>query len=257
MPRSLPRLIAVLVLAALPAGVGAAASGGEWTTSLTPALVSGGVFRGQARGGAALQTTLESSSGGLGAGLWSSFPLESSGPFAPGTEADLYAYGNRPLRGDLALVPGATLYMYPRAERSAGFRRATFEPSLALNATIAGVRFTPKLYQDLSLRATTLELATACALALPSLGTELDWSVVAGTYLRRDDAVSPSARAWGNYWQAGVSLPYQFTARTRMIVGWTYAAGAGASIKVGGAARTADPRTASRGFVSVGFSSTF
>jgi hypothetical protein len=54
-----------------------------------------------------------------------------------------------------------------------------------------------------------------------------------------------------------VSLPYQFTARTRMIVGWTYAAGAGASIKVGGAARTADPRTASRGFVSVGFSSTF
>jgi hypothetical protein len=258
MPSRFQHLLAALLLAALPAG-GRPAFGAELTTTVSPQLVSTAVFRGQLRGGAALQTVLESSGGDLGGGLWTSLPLESAGTFAPGTEADLYLFGTRSLGAGLSLVPGATLYTYPRAERSAGFRRATFEPSLALNATVGGVKFTPKAYHDFTLAATTLELAAACAFALPSLGTELDWAVTAGTYLRRDDGAGFAAttRAWGNYWHAGVTVPYQISAHTRLLVGWTYAAGTGASVKIAGGGRRPDPRAASRGFVSLGFSSTF
>mgnify|MGYP003332711021 FL=1 len=254
MPSRLSRCFATLLLAAFSAGTALAA---DVATSVSPAWVSTAVFRGQQRGGSALQTVLESVGGDLGGGIWTSLPLESAGAFAPGTEADLYLFRTMPVPGRLTLTPGATLYTYPRAET--GFRRATFEPSLALNATVAGMRLTPKIYQDLTLRATTLELGAAYAIALPALGTELDWAGTAGTYLRRDDAAGLGAatRAWGNYWQAGVSVPYQVTARTRLLIGWTYAAASGATVKIGGGPRLADPRTGSRGFVSVGFSSTF
>lgn len=258
MPPFLSRATAAVTLAVLAAGARPAGAA-DTATSVSPLVVSSAVFRGQLRGGAALQTVVESSGGDLGGGVWTSLPLESAGPSAPGTEADFYLFGTIPLAKGLSLAPGATLYVYPRAERSAGYRRATFEPSLMLNTALAGVRLTPKLAYDLSLRASTLELAAAYALALPSLGTELDWSLAAGTYLRRDDAAGFTAatRAWGNYWQAGVMLPYQVSAHTRLLVGWAYAAGTGATFKVGGGPRLADPRTASRGFVSLGFSSTF
>jgi hypothetical protein len=253
------RMITAVLLAALSGSGRVAASEGEWSTSVSPAWVSASVFRGQQRGGMAVQTVVEAVRQDFGAGLWTSFPLEGSGGFVPGTEADLYVFHTLPLAEVATLVPGATLYTYPRADRLAGFRRATFEASLAVNATFAGVRFTPKVFHDFGLKATTLELAAVYALALPSLGTELDFSAAAGAYLRRDDAFGALAptRAWGDYWQAGVSVPYQITARTRLIAGWTYAAGSGAFVKIGGTGRMADPRATRGGSVSLGFSTTF
>lgn len=248
-----------LLFTAFAFGVPAAAQADEWTGSVSPAVVSRYIFRGQDRGGAALQTAIDAAYGDFGAGLWTSFPLEGSGVSSPGAEADLYLVQNLHPGGKLTLTPGATLYTYPRADRALGFRRTTFEPSLALNGTMAGISLTPKLSHDLNLDATTLDVTAVYALALPALGTELDFNGAAGTYLRRDE-VSVSAgqtKAWGNYWQMGVSLPYQVNHRTKLVVGWTYAAGSDAFTKSGAFPQSADPRTASRGFASLGFSTTF
>ncbi len=237
----------------------AAAWAAEGSTSVSPGMVSGYIFRGQDRGGAALQTAVDATRGNFGAGLWTSFPLEGSGALSPGTEVDFYAVQNLSMGGTFVVTPGATLYTYPRAERALGFRRTTFEPSLAISGAVAGVRVTPKLSHDFDLEATTLEVSAVYALALPSLGTELDFNGAAGTYLRREDVpgVTGARKAWGNYWQVGVSLPYQVSFRTKLVVGWTYAAGSGAFVKSGSVPRLADPRTASRGFASLGFSTTF
>lgn len=232
---------------------------GEWNARVSPGLVSRYIFRGQDRGGAAVQTAVDATRGDFGAGFWTSFPLEGSGAMSPGTEVDFYAVQNLRMGGTFVVTPGATLYTYPRAERAAGFRRATLEPSLALGVRVAGVRVTPKLSHDLTLEATTLEVAATYALALPSLGTELDFNGAAGSYLRRDEipkAAGP-VRAWGNYWQIGVSLPYQVSFRTKLVVGWTYAAGSDAFVKSSSVPQLVDPRTASRGFASLGFSTTF
>lgn len=248
-----------LLLAGLFAGGPATAWAAEGGASVSPGIVSGYIFRGQDRGGAALQTAVDVTRGDFHAGLWTSFPLEGSGALSPGTEADFYVGQDLPVGGRLGVTPGVTLYTYPRADRARGFRRTTFEPSLAIDATIAGLRVVPKLSHDLDLEATTLEVATAYALALPSLGTELDFTGAAGTYLRRDDfsGVAGAGKAWGNYWQVGVSLPYQVSFRTKLVVGWTYSAGSGAFVKPSSAPRLADPRTAARGFASLGFSTTF
>jgi hypothetical protein len=255
------KIISRVLLTGLLASASAVALADEIMDSVSPGIVSRSIFRGAERGGAALQTAVDiyGDDVDLRGGLWASFPLEGSGPTSPGTEIDLYAARTVGVATSLTLTTGATLYVYPRADRSQGFRRATFEPSLALNTTIVGAGVTPKLSYDLSLKATTLEVTTIYALALPSLGTELDWSLTGGSYLRRDDAAGFAAntRAWGNYWQAGVTLPYQVGPHTRLLVGWAYAAGSGAAMKVGGGPRRADPRMASRGFVSLGFSSTF
>ena len=258
MPHPLKFLLPLL-LTGFALGVPVSAQADEWTGSVSPTVVSRYIFRGQDRGGAAVQTAIDGTRGDFGAGLWTSFPLEGSGAASPGTEADLYVVQNLHLGGKFTLTPGATLYAYPRADRALGFRRTTLEPSLALNGTLAGISLTPKLSHDLNLDATTLEVAAVYALALPALGTELDFNGTAGTYLRRDEvsAFAGQTKAWGNYTQIGVSLPYQVNPRTKLVVGWTYAAGSGAFIKPGAFPRTADPRTAARGFASLGFSTTF
>jgi hypothetical protein len=237
----------------------ASAWAAEGSTSVSPGMVSAYVFRGQHRGGAALQTAVDVVRGDFAAGLWTSFPLEGSGALSPGTEVDFYAGQNLRAGGAFVVTPGATLYTYPRAERALGFRRTTLEPSLAISGALAGVRVVPKLSHDLDLKATTLEVAAAYALALPALGTELDFHAAVGTYRRRDDVprVLGAGKAWGDYWQIGVSLPYQVSFRTKLVVGWTYAAGSGAFVKSGSAPRLPDPRTAGRGFASLGLSTTF
>ncbi len=250
----LPSLLTGFVL-----GAPAAARADEWTGSVSPTVVSRHIFRGQDRGGAALQTAIDFANGDFGAGLWTSVPLEGSGPSSPGAEADIYVGQDFHTGGQLTLTPGATLYTYPRADRTLGFRRTTFEPSLAIHGSFAGVSLTPKLSHDLNLEATTLEVAGVYALALPSFGTELDFNGTTGTYLRRNEvsAFAGKTKAWGNYTQIGVSLPYQVSHRTKLVVGWTYAVGSGAFIKPGAFPTTADPRTTARGFASLGCSTTF
>jgi uncharacterized protein (TIGR02001 family) len=199
---------------------------GTWT--IAPAITSHYIFRGVELADTCFQPWLDYTAGPLSVGLWTSTALKdrASGGYDP--EIDLYGSYSFPLAGgSLALVPGFYLYTYPDAKKSQGAYPATFEPSIATVFTVRGVQFTPKIYYDVMLRGATYEVTAAIAVPLKSLGTELDFNAVAGTYKWNDftaDA-TPALKNWGDYWSMGVAIPVQFTARSKLTLGVLYSEG--------------------------------
>ncbi len=137
----------------------------------TGAFVSQYMFRGQRLNGAGFQPAVEMAAGNFAAGVWANFVLDDQVPDSSDPEIDLYGSYTFALGKDLTLVPGFTLYTYPGAPTAAGFYRTTFEPSLALNYTIEGLKFTPKFYYDTVLEGATYELTAAYALPLKDIGS--------------------------------------------------------------------------------------
>jgi uncharacterized protein (TIGR02001 family) len=204
------------------------ASDEEGSWSLTPAVTSQYLFRGVRVAGASFQPSLDYSAGPLALGLWSSAAFENrvSGDSDP--EIDFYASYSISNHDDtVSLVPGFWLYTYPDAERSDGYHRMTFEPNIALNVDLAGIRFTPTCYYDLTLEGATYELSAAFALPLKSLGTTLEFAATAGTF-KWDNVTrgaSPAEKNWGDYWTIGVSAPVQISANASITLGLTYSEG--------------------------------
>jgi uncharacterized protein (TIGR02001 family) len=242
-----------------PGQTAAPAAGPVSTWTLTPAFVSQYLFRGVRLGGAAFQPTVEYGSGRWVAGVWASVPVADKVPGQSDPEIDFYGSATWALTDAVTLVAGATWYWFPRAENANGFYRSTFEPSLAVNWTVDGFRLTPKVCYDVVLAGPTAEVTAFYAVPLASFGTELDFTATAGTY-RWDEAAEDTASAvknWGDYWSAGVALPFQLTASGKLTVGWAYARGSGNFLKAGTAPRTANPAAVGRGVVSVAYSLTY
>lgn len=228
-----------------------------WT--VTPAVVSQYIFRGLRVDGPSFQPSVEFGWERWTAGVWSSVPLEDAVPDLSDPEIDLYASYTWPLSAAVSVMPGATLYGYPRADRSAGAYRWTFEPSLAANVTWAGVRLTPKLSYDARLRGTTGEVAAAYAWPLQRLGTELLFTAAWGAFAV-DKAVAgavPAVRQRGAFASAGVTLPYQLAAYGRAFVGWSYHRGYDSETRTGTGPWTPEPAAVSRGVFSVGYALTY
>lgn len=257
-----------LILAALIAGAvlsgpdalalePAAPSGGSW--SFTPAFVSQYMFRGVRLGGPSLQPTLEYSRGALTAGIWGSIPLRDH--VADGSESEIDCYASYAIEfpHGLSVVPGVNLYTYPGATRADGYYPLTIEPSLGLNCTIGPVQFTPALYYDFMLKGPTAELTAAFAVPLPAIGTELDFTATIGTYRLTDYVpdTAPAIRNWGDYWLIGVAVPYQFSPRSSLTVGWAYTAGTNNYLKQGTAGRETNPDALGRGVLTVSYTCTF
>lgn len=241
-----------------PAGAVPAASPGL-TGAVTASAVSQYMFRGLRYGGAAFQPTAELSYGSVVGGFWGSFPLRNEVPGVSDPELDLYASASVAISPAIALVPGFTWYHFPDAERSAGFHRQLFEPSLALTYTGPGFRLTPKLYYDVVREGLTAEFSAFYALPLTRLGTELDFTVTVGSYLWRD-AVKTSAagtKNWGDYGSAGVAIPYQITSAGRVTLGFAYVKGTNNYFKSGAAPRVRNTAAVGRGVVSLFYSHEF
>jgi uncharacterized protein (TIGR02001 family) len=199
---------------------------GTWTVA--PAITSHYLFRGVKLADTCFQPWIDYTAGPLSVGVWSSTALQDRASDGSDPELDLYgSYSFQVADSALILVPGFYLYTFPDAKRSYGSYPATFEPSLATVFTVQGVQFTPKIYYDVMLRGATYEVTAAMALPLKSLGTELDFNAVAGTYKWNDftaDA-TPAVKNWGDYWSIGVALPVQFTARSKLTLGVMYSEG--------------------------------
>lgn len=255
----------IVMLAVLLAGSASAsaqtpasgASSGTWT--LTPAYVSQYMFRGVRLGGDSFQPALEYGNGSWIAGLWANAPLADKVPGQSDPELDFYGSYTATLSDSVTLVPGFTVYMYPDADRSAGFYKSTFEPNVALNFTTSGLRLTPKLYYDTVLKGATFELGAFYAVPLTTLGTELDFTATIGTFKWRDsiENASPRIKNWGDYWQAGVALPFQVSATSKLTVGWFYAKGDDNFYKQGTAPKVANSGAVERGVVTVSYAVTF
>lgn len=207
--------------------------------SLTTKLVSDHVFRGQRLSGASVQPAIDFSAGEFFAGIGGSLPIENRAANQPGAELNVYASYRHPLNATTQLIPGFVAYFYRHAPVRSGYRRAIFEPNLALSHTLAGVRFTSTVYYDLTRRGPTVDLAADVALPLTQLGTELDLAASVGGYRLHDAAHfgRPKTRSDGNYWSLSVMVPFQITFASKIQIGITYAAAFDAEIKEGASAQ--------------------
>jgi uncharacterized protein (TIGR02001 family) len=229
----------------------------SWTVS--PSYVSQYMFRGERLGGPAFQPSLEADFGGWALGVWNSDPLAGRVPGQSNPEIDPYGSYTIKLGENLSLQPGFTWYTYPRAPLDQGYFRSTFEPSLALNWTAAGVTLTPKVYYDVILRGPTGELNGAYAVPLKSIGSELDFAATIGSYVLADSVnrASPRVKSGGNYWLVGVTLPWTLPGRFTIKVGWAYTRGTGAYLESAGSPRTGNALEAGRGVATVTLNVTF
>ncbi len=252
-------LVAATTSSSIAQTAPAATTAPSVSVTATASVVSQYMFRGQRLNGAGFQPTVEMAAGDFTAGVWGNFVLDDKVPDSSDPEIDLYASYTFTLAKDLTLVPGATAYIYPSAPTNAGFYRSTFEPSLALNWTVEGVKFTPKFYYDTVLEASTYELTAGYAVPLKDLGTELAFTAQAGTYKAKEFAndASPSVKAWGDYWLAGVALPFQINKDSKLTLGWAYTEGTNAYTKAGTAGKTPNSLAVGRGVVTVSYSMSF
>jgi len=226
---------------------------------VTPTLASQYMFRGVRLGGPSFEPSVELDSGNFGLGVWTNFPITAKVPGQSDPEIDPYGFYTITVNDNLSVVPGFTWYNYPNADKGAGFYKSTFEPSLALNYTVAGVKFTPKLYYDMVLDGPTAELTVAYTVPLPAIGSELDLAAVGGTYKWKDAAAdtAPQIKNWGDYWSLGFSLPFTVTKDSKITAGWAYTEGRHNYLKQGTNAKAANPAAVGRGVLTLGYAWTF
>jgi hypothetical protein len=226
---------------------------------LTPAFVNQYMFRGARLGGPSFEPTVEVDSGNLALGVWNNFPMKDKVIGQSDPEIDPYGSYTLAVNDSFSVQPGFTWYNYPNADQSNGFFKSTFEPNIALNYTVRGVKMTPKLYYDVMLKGPTYELTIAYAIPLKDAGTELDWTLVGGTFLIKDAAkgADPAVKNWGNYYSIGVSVPFAIDAKSKLILGVAYTKGTGNFLKAGSNPRVENTAAVGRGVVSLSYAYTF
>ena len=229
----------------------ASAEGPSWV--LTPSFVSTYMFRGMKVNGLSFQPSVELDVGNAMVGVWASFPLDDRTPGVSDPEVDPYFTYKFQVNDSLSLLPGFSFYTYPRADTSAGSYKMTFEPYVSASYVLGPVTLAPKLYYDFVLDGATYEFTASSALPLKDLGTELDFTATAGSYLWRDviKGGSPQTKNWGDYWLVGVSAPYELTKSAKVSLGYAYTKGSNNYYKTGPAGKTANPSAVGRGVVTV------
>lgn len=228
--------------------------------TFTPAVVSQYMFRGVRLGGPSLEPTIEYDSGPLALGIWANVPLADKVAGQSDPEIDPYgSYTFTLIPDQLTLQPGFTLYTYPKADKANGFYTVTFEPNLALNYTVAGVKLTPKIYYDVVAKQATYEFTAAYALPLKAAGTELDFTGTVGTFKATDaiENASPSYKNGGNYWLVGVGVPFQLTTASKLTLGLAYTKGSDNFLKQGTSPKVENTGAVGRGVVTVSYAWTF
>jgi len=256
MKKLLPLLLALAC--ALPVGAqGVVADPPSWSFTATPAYVSQYMFRGTLLDGASWQPSVEADYGNFAIGVWANSPISNKVPGSSNPEIDPYGSYKWAFNDTVALQPGFTIYTYAVAPTNQGYYRCTVEPNLALVYTLGPVTLTPKVYYDVILKGPTYELSAAYTVPVKPLNTELDFIGTAGTFLLADATnTAVAVRAWGDYWLAGVSVPFAVTKTSKVAVGYAYTKGTGAS-KQGVEAKQSSASAVGRGVLSVSYSYTY
>jgi uncharacterized protein (TIGR02001 family) len=255
--KSIIRGILICPLAALSLALPARADGSSVVT--TASVVNQYMFRGVRLGGTSFQPSVEFDSGNFAAGVWVNTPLANKVPGQSDPEVDPYASYTMTVSDAISVAPGFTWYNYPRADTNNGFFKSTFEPNLAVNVTVAGVKFTPKYYYDMVLKGPTYEITAAYAIPLKDAGTELDWTATAGTFIIRDAAKGaiPGVKNWGDYYLIGVSAPFTINKASKLVVGIAYTKGTGNYFKQGNSPKGVNTSAVGRGVATISYVYTF
>jgi uncharacterized protein (TIGR02001 family) len=243
--------------ASASAPAAAASSGPTWI--LTPAFVSNYMYRGTKVAGFALQPNIEVDVGNAMIGVWSNFPLTDKIAGVSDPEIDPYFTYKIAVNDALTLLPGCAIYGYPRAEESNGFYKMTFEPYISASYVVGSVTLAPKLYYDTVLKGATWEFTVTTSVPLPELGSSLDFTATAGTFLWRDwvNDSGPRTKNWGDYYLVGVSMPFEITKTAKVSLGFAYTKGSNNFIKVGSAPKTANSAAVGRAVATLSSTFTF
>jgi uncharacterized protein (TIGR02001 family) len=261
-------LLCVLSLGALTAPaqtpVAPAAPAGSWV--FTPAVASQYMFRGARLGGPSFQPSIEYDQGSLAVGVWANTPISAKVDGQSDPEFDIYgSYTLEVVKDTLSWVPGFTIYTYPSADENAGFYKSTYEPSIAVNYTVAGWKFTPKLYYDFKLKGPTYEITAFYAIPLPGAKTEIDFTAQFGTF--KWTSFAPNAtnslgmpvdvKNYGNYYSVGLAAPFQLNSSSKLTVGLAYVKGSDNFLKYGTDAKFENSAAVGRGVLTISYALTF
>ena len=242
-----------------PAPAAPAAPTASWT--VTPAFASQYMFRGVRLGGPSFEPTVEFDYDTIAVGVWANYPLSDKVVGQSDPEYDVYGSYTIAVNDSFSVVPGFTWYNYPRAPSANGFYKATFEPNVAFNYTVAGVKFTPKIYYDVVLQGPTFELTASFAYAVKNMGalTEFDFLATVGTYKWKTaaDNTFPDLKNYGDYWLAGVSVPFAITSSSKIVVGAAYTQGSNNYFKQSGSPKVENTAAVGRGVFTVSYAYTF
>jgi hypothetical protein len=109
------------------------------------------------------------------------------------------------------------------------------------------------------LKAPTYELTAGFAIPLKDLGSELDWTATAGTFIMHDcvkDA-SPRVKNWGDYYLIGVSMPFALSKESKLTIGVAYTKGTNNFFKQGSDPKSENTAAVGRGVVTLSYAYTF
>jgi len=233
----------------------------SWTWTLTPSYASVYMFRGQRLGGQSFQPSLTGTYGSWTTEIWTSVPVNHAnlvhGQSDP--EIDPSAIYTGTINDNLNVQAGATVYTYLNAPTAEGFFKATFEPQIGVNYTVAGLTINPKYYYDLVLRTATYEGNLAYSIPVKELGTSLNLAISVGTYYGTNvvNGSTPKTKAWGDYYSFGVSTPYTITKNSTLTVGVAFTEGSGAYFKQAGSPRVSNTAAVRRTPITVSYAWTF
>jgi len=228
----------------------------SWVFNVT--FVTDYMFRGVHSGGPSFEPYVEYDSGPLALGVWTNFPTDQTVPGVSDPEIDPYGSYTFTINDAFSIQPGFTWYNYPHADENNGFYKMTFEPNVAFNYTVSGVKFQPKIYYDMVLQGPTFELNISWAVPLKDLGSELDFLATVGTFKLNDAAkgANPEVENEGDYWLLGVSAPINFSANSKLIIGVAYTEGSANKFKQSGVTFK-NPLAEGRWVGSLGYTFTF
>lgn len=230
------------------------------TLTATAAIATQYMFRGLRLSGAAFQPAVELAAGNATLGVWGNFPFDGDKvPDSSDPEFDIYGSYTFAINESLSIAPGFTSYHFPSAPENLGFYKWTFEPNLALNYTVQGFKFTPKIYYDTVLEGATYEVNAYYTVPLKDINSELGFVATYGTYKWKEFAndASPSVKAWGDYWLVGVAMPFQLTPKSKLTLGLAYTEGSDAFVKVGRLGRSVNSAAIARGVGTISYSHSF
>jgi uncharacterized protein (TIGR02001 family) len=247
------KLVLSLSLAFTAAGTLARAQG--VSTTITPSVVSQYMFRGVRLGGPALQPSVEVASGNLGVGVWVSTPLKDKVVGQSDPEIDPYAYYTVALEDNLSVVPGFTWYTYTNADTKAGFYKSTFEPSLAINYTVSGVKLTPKFYYDMVVKGPTYEFAASYTVPVKDINSEVGLTATIGTYTWNEAVKdsAPSTKNKGDYFILGAAMPFELIKGQKLVLGASWSKGSSNYYQTGTGPKITNTAAVSRIFATVSY----
>jgi hypothetical protein len=229
----------------------------EGTFTVTPSLVSAYMFRGVRLGGLSFQPAVEYSKGPLSLQLYSNFPVSDKIPGTCDPEFDLGAsYTWTVVPEVFTIKPGIMLYTFPTADTNDGFYKATCEPNVSFGYNLGDMSLSLNLYYDIVMKGATYELGADYSIHVQSTGLDIELSALIGKYDWSDSVADDviKIRNSGNYFQAGVAIPYEFSKRSSLSIGWYFAKGTNNYYYP---SREPNPNAIGKGFFSVSYSFSF